>query len=217
MKNEKDTSSLYGCKEFAELPLAPQVPNGCGLATLLMNVNPDNCKEYKEFLDRLFDIIKKFIPFASKLSVKEFRWAYALECILLKAQAYGTWDFLYEFLNDRMEYAFEDQRFVNRSMIEGFKQMMVQKRKVDYLEYPLNQYLEYGYLNYVLVDNFIKVMKTDVELKILMELFDYQFEYQNTGDLFGAVVFESSEVRKPGESVRTKLNLLKEKLNTNFI
>ncbi len=210
--NPSDMFALYGCKEFAELPLAPQVPNGCGLATLLMNVNPEKYKEYKEFLDRVFDIVKQFLPFASKISVKEFRWAYVLQCLLLKAQAYGNWDFLYEFLNERMEYAFEDQRFVNQSMIEGYKQTMVQKRKVDYLERPLNQYLDQGLLNYVMVDNFIKVMKTDVELKILMEFFDYQFEYQNTGDLFGAVVFEANEVRKPGESVRTKLSLLKQKL-----
>lgn len=211
-KKKSEEPSVYGHPVFENLPLAPQVTNGCGLASLIMNVNPEKTPAYADFLDRLFDIIKKFMPFVAKISVKEFQWAYALQALLLKSQAYGSLEFLYEFLNERMEYAFEDQRFINRSMVEGYKQLMVQKRKVDYLEHPMTEYLEYGYLNYVMIDHFIKIMKTDIELKILMEFFDYKFEYQNTGDIFGAVVFDTNEIRKPGDSVLNKLKILKEKL-----
>jgi hypothetical protein len=202
----------YGHKDFSELPLYPQVSNGCGLATLLMNVNPDKNSDLKGFLDGMYKSVAKTLPFSEKIKIREFKWAYALQTLLMKSLAYGKIEFLYEFLEEKMEYSFEDQRFINRAACEGYMNVMVQKRRIEYLKKPMEDYLENGYMNYFLLDNFIKVMKTDLELKVLMELFDYQFEYQDALDLFGAIVFEAPEVRKPTQDTKKKLELLFTKL-----
>ncbi|MHA1775936.1 MAG: hypothetical protein DRO88_05245 [Promethearchaeia archaeon] len=191
-----------------DLPLYGQHSNACGLASLLMLLDIPHNPEIGRFLDTVWNHIK---PLYSQPVVKkkEYQWAIALQYILLKILGYADKEDLYEFFNQRLEFMYEDQRIMNKFNQEQYYNELLKRKK--YLEaYTYLHYTEdHDYvLPFILFKN-LHTMKTDLELKILAEVFNYTFIYQDAEDYTGALYFTNQELgREISQSARVKWNRL---------
>ncbi len=206
-EKKKDGEKQFGHLEFAELPLYPQVSNGCGLATLLMNINPIKNRADAKFLEAAYEQVRQMIPYSSKIPTEAFQWAYTLQYLLMKCTTPNAHSFLADYLNEALSYTIEDQIFLYQANMQGFLARMIKDGK-PYFSIPIEAYLNEGLLNYLLLEKELKQMKTDIELKILMEIFGYSFEFQQTDDPFGAIKFEEEELAEPTETTFEKIKLL---------
>ncbi|WP_457559156.1 hypothetical protein [Candidatus Harpocratesius sp.] len=191
-----------------ELPLYAQHTNGCGLASLLMLINVPKNPSIKKFLDKIWSYIKPL--YNNPPVVKhELQWAIVLQYILLKIVGYADKEDLYTFFNERLEFMYEDQRIMNKFNQEQYYNTLLRKKKL--LEaYTFLHYTEdHDYITPLLLYKNLHTMKTDLELKILAELFNYQFLYQDAEDYTGAIYFTSQELgREISQSARVKWNRL---------
>jgi hypothetical protein len=200
-----------------DLPIYGQHPNGCGLATLLMLLKPNLNKDITEFLDFTWVSIKEILgdlPFKAK----EYFWAIALQYLLLKSVGYSEnskKEEIYSFFNERMEYVFEDQRILNKFNQEQFREFLMKKNLLEEA---------FTYLHYLEGDDYVtphlliknlKTMKTDIELKVLAEIFNYQFEYQESEDYTGAIYFNKKELKNKINEITKKKWLKLEELANN--
>ena len=200
-----------------DLPKYGQHRNGCGLASLLMLLNVPEHPEIKQFLSQFW---KELTPLFGEVSYtqKEYQWAVVLQYLLLKSVGYtdeSGKEKIYEFFNKRLEYAFEDQRIMNKFTQEQNRQTLLNKKRADEAFTYLHYTELFDYVTpHILMYN-IHTMKTDMELKVLAELFNYQFDYQESEDYTGAIYFLKKEIKKKfGESTQVKWELL-EKLSND--
>jgi hypothetical protein len=177
-----------------KLPTYGQHPNGCGLASLLMLINAPAVEPIKEFLDQIWE---KLDPLYGEIQYEsvEYRWAIALQYILLKAVGYGDKDKIYKFYMDRLDYGFEDHRIINRFNQEQQRDLLIQKQKLAEAFTYLHYIEDHDYVTPFLLSRNLHTMKTDMELKILAELFNFQFQYQESEDGTGALYFLPGEIK----------------------
>lgn len=177
------------------LPEYTQHPNGCGLATLLMLIDPPKNQEIKQFLS---DVWKKISPLFGHTSfvLLELQWAIALQYLLLKSLGNAKKDDIYQFFNSRLEYSYDDAKIIN-----GFTQEQNRKILLDLgKDQEAMLYLHYteldDYVTPSLLMKNLHTMKTDVELKILAEIFNYTFVFSPSEDSTGALYFQKSKYAK---------------------
>ncbi|MCF2140378.1 MAG: hypothetical protein K9W44_10035 [Candidatus Lokiarchaeota archaeon] len=206
-QSKEETTGQF-IKPKLELPLYAQHTNGCGLASLLMLINVPKNPSIKKFLDKIWSYIKPL--YNNPPVVKpELQWAIVLQYILLKIVGYADKEDLYAFFNQRLEFMYEDQRIMNKFNQEQYYNTLLRKKKL--LEaYTFLHYTEdHDYITPLLLYKNLHTMKTDLELKILAELFNYQFLYQDAEDYTGAIYFTSQELgREISQSARVKWNRL---------
>ncbi|TFG00980.1 MAG: hypothetical protein EU541_00830, partial [Promethearchaeota archaeon] len=93
-------------------PSYRQLPNGCGLNTFLMLINPDKYTEFKSFLFNLYDEIE-FITQTIRSyhkRLKEYKWAIALNYLLLKVLGENE---LSEFIHRKYSEEFENYKLIS--------------------------------------------------------------------------------------------------------
>ena len=177
------------------LPEYTQHPNGCGLAALLMLIDPPKNQEIKQFLS---DVWKKIAPLFGHTSfvLLELQWAIALQYLLLKSLGNAKKDEIYQFFNSRLEYSYEDAKIINGFTQEQNRKILLDQGK----DQEAMLYLHYteldDYVTPSLLMKNLHTMKTDVELKILAEIFNYTFVFSPSEDSTGALYFQKSKYAK---------------------
>ena len=182
-----------------DIPRYGQHNNGCGLASLLMLLDVPKNPEIKDFLNEGWhNLAELFKEVTYKRD--EFYWAIFLQYILLKSVGYtedNEKESIYSFFMNRIEYVFEDQRIMNKFNQEAYRKELLNRKKLDEA-YLFLHYIEgHDYITPYLLMRNIHTMKTDIELKILAEIFNYEFVYQESEDMTGALYFTKNQLKKP--------------------
>jgi hypothetical protein len=190
-----------------DIPRYGQHNNGCGLASLMMLLDVPKNLEIKDFLNDGWHNLEELFK-EVKYKRDEFYWAIVLQYILLKSVGYTEDDekeSIYAFFMNRIEYVFEDQRIINKFNQEAYRTELLNKKKLDEAFLFLHYLEGHDYVvPYLLMRN-IHTMKTDIELKILAEIFNYEFVYQESEDMTGALYFTKNQLKKPNsEEVQKK-------------
>jgi len=209
-----DTKHPY----IRHIPTYTQHVNGCGLSSMLMLLDLPKSEEIKAFLEKIWEKIKSIYGKTS-INQKDLQLSVALQYLLLKSVGFSHKDTIYTFFNQRLEYLFEDHRIINKYNQEQYRQDLLNKHQPDEA-YTYLHYLE-GDLDYItpliLMAN-IHTMKTDAELKILAEIFNYEFMYQDSEDQTGALYFTKQDLlKKIPESTKEKWGKLDELSNNSDI
>ena len=178
------------------IPTYTQHVNGCGLSSLLMLVDLPKNEEIKAFLEKIWDKIRSIFGKTS-FNQKDLKLAIALQYLLLKSVGFSNKNAIYQFFDQRLEYLFEDQRIINKFNQEQFRQDLLNKHQPDEA-YIFLHYLEgdHDYITPLILMTNIHTMKTDAELKILSEIFNYEFFYQDSEDKTGAIYFSKQDLGK---------------------
>ena len=196
------------------IPTYTQHVNGCGLSSLLMLVDLPKNEEIKAFLEKIWDKLRGIFGKTS-FNQKDLKLAVALQYLLLKSVGFSNKDAIYKFFNQRLEYLFEDHRIINKFNQEQFRQDLLNKHQPDEA-YTFLHYLEgdRDYITpFILMTN-IHTMKTDAELKILAEIFNYEFFYQDSDDKTGAIYFLKQNIgKKITDPIKEKWKKLEELSN----
>lgn len=196
------------------IPTYTQHVNGCGLSSLLMLVDLPKNEEIKAFLEKIWDKIRSIFGKTS-FNQKDLKLAVALQYLLLKSVGFSNKDEIYKFFNQRLEYLFEDHRIINKFNQEQFHQDFLNKHQPDEA-YTFLHYLEgdRDYITPLILMTNIHTMKTDAELKILAEVFNYEFFYQNSEDKTGVIYFLKKEIgKKITDPIKEKWKKLEELSN----
>jgi hypothetical protein len=195
-------------------PIYAQHPNGCGLASLLMLLDLPKNPEIEQFLEACWE---KLTPVygAIEYSRPELRWAIVLQYILLKVLGYGDKENIYEFFMNRIDYAFEDQRIMNRFTQEQARDQLIKQQKMLEAFTYLHYIEDHDYITPHLLSRNLHTMKTDMELKILAEIFNFKFEFQESEDNTGAIYFSPKEIHSPIPKSAQKKYMILEKYAKN--
>ncbi len=195
------------------LPKYGQFSNGCGLASLLMLLNPEENPNIKEFLEKEWDYISSLFD-RYHYNSNEYHWALVLQYLLLKCLGNSddeSRDPIYEFFEKRIKWIYHDQKLVNKSVQESQRSLLLEKNKPNEA-FTYGDYLgDSDFLTPLIIMKNIHVMKTDAELKVLAEIFDFKFEYQEFDDITGAITFLAEELTSKTvkkENARKKWNTL---------
>lgn len=197
-----------------DLPKYIQFPNGCGLASLLMLIDPPNNPEILHFLDYAWERLKGLFEDA-RAKRAELRWAIVLQYVLLKCVGYAQKDALYEFLTKRIDSVFEDQRIITKFNLDETRNRLLTEKKPHEAYCYLHYLEEHDFVLPLVLRRQINIMKTDIELKILAELFNYQFLFQESEDMTGAVYFSKDELAGICPQTANKKWLLLESISKN--
>ncbi len=193
------------------IPTYTQHVNGCGLSSLLMLIDLQKNEEIKAFLEKIWEKIRGIYGKTS-FNQKDLQYAVALQYILLKSVGFSYKDAIYKFLNQRLEYLFEDHRIINKYNQEQYRQNLLNKHQLDEA-YTYLHYLEgdHDFITPLILMANIHTMKTDAELKILAEIFNYEFMYQDSEDQTGAFYFSKQDlVKKNSDSAKEKWKKLED-------
>ena len=191
------------------IPTYTQHVNGCGLSSLLMLIDLPKHEEIKEFLERIWEKISGIFGKTS-FNQKDLKLAVALQYLLLKSVGISHKDAIYQFFNERLEFLYEDHKIINKYNQEQFRQELLNKHQLDEA-YTFLHYLEgdHDYITPLILMTNIHTMKTDAELKILAEIFNFEFLYQDSEDQTGAFYFSKQDlVKKIPETTKEKWNRL---------
>jgi hypothetical protein len=179
-----------------------------------MLIDLPKSEEIKAFLEKIWDKIKGIYGKTSN-NQKDLQLSVALQYLLLKSVGFSHKDTIYQFFNQRLEYLFEDHRIINKFNQEQFRQDLLNKHQLDEA-YTYLHYIEgdHDYITPLILMANIHTMKTDAELKILAEIFNYEFMYQDSEDQTGALYFTKKDlVKKIPESTKGKWSKLEELSN----
>ncbi|MHA1561491.1 MAG: hypothetical protein ACTSPA_05140 [Promethearchaeota archaeon] len=193
------------------IPTYTQHVNGCGLSSLLMLIDLPKNEEIKAFLEKIWEKISGIFGKTS-FNHKDLKLAVALQYLLLKSVGFSHKDAIYQFFNERLEYLFEDHRIINKFNQEQYRQDLLNKHQLNEA-YTYLHYLEgdHDFITPLILMTNIHTMKTDAELKILAEIFNFEFMYQDSEDQTGAFYFTKQDlVKKIPESTKEKWTKLEE-------
>ena len=164
---------------------------------------------------------RRFHLYDPNFESQELRWAIVLQYTLLKILGYSQKTDVYDFLRTQLNYVYEDTQIINKFTQEKYRQALLDQKQMD---------KAYLYLYYTELDDLITppmliqnlhTMKTDVELKILAELFNYTYLYQAGEDFTGAIYFTKKQITRRilSQSAKTKWRKLEHLSNqqTNVI
>lgn len=192
MWNDSEAQNLFK----RNYPLYGQLPNSCGLATILMLVDPPHFPRIENFLTELSVLIDPHIPRVDT-SISEFRHQYALEYFLLKAQGFGKNTELYKYLETRFAGIYEDQKALNMHLLTAKREKFLEMNMIAvvkaYDDYILG---ENDLITGIMLEDEVKTMKTDIEIKLLMELLGFQFVKLKEGDATGAIDLSQGDTQK---------------------
>ncbi|MCF2140377.1 MAG: hypothetical protein K9W44_10030 [Candidatus Lokiarchaeota archaeon] len=185
-------------KPTVEIPIIQQMFNTCGLASILMLSYDKSLLFIRRNLIKLLEIIQPLIKDECKQKKNDICLQYALQYILLKIQNRECirYRFLYNYLHGKFGYTFDDQVAVHTYLLGSKLSDFLNSQKFSYYDcYKL--YLENrGLITPDLLQNEMLTMKTDLELKFLMEIFGFSFIPYESGDGTGALYIPKKAVGK---------------------
>ena len=218
--NEKKEQKQFELNEkfnLRDLPAYGQYSNGCGLASLLMLLNPPKNPEIEVFLNKTWEILTPLLEEFAEKEI-EYKWALVLQYILLKVQGNSEdsdKNELHEIFRTRMEYNYDDQCYINLFTQQQKRTALLDKDQEK--EAYLCLHYEEGedlLTPFQILEN-LSDMKTDMELKILANIFNFEFDYQKfSHDITGAVVFLPKELKGKHikENTKKKWRILEKKM-----
>ena len=160
-----------------EFPLYRQLTNSCGLASILMLMDPSKNHKLQEILDNIGELINPIIFKILPVNESEFIYQYVLQYVLLKALSQDSEE--YQFLNEYLTVQFKNS-FVNQKLISNFKLAESHQKFIEHEMFSIAK----AYDRYILEGNTIPTLmlknetfsvKNDMDLKILMSIFGYDF------------------------------------------
>jgi len=172
-----------------EFPLYRQLTNSCGLASILMLMEPSKNPKLQEILDNIGELINPIIFKILPVKEKEFIYQYVLQYVLLKALSQDSEE--YHFLNKYLTEQFKNS-FVNQKLISNFNLAESHQKFIEHEMFSIAK----AYDRYILEGNTIPTLmlknetfsvKNDMDLKILMAIFGYEFIPFNSTN--GALVY----------------------------
>ena len=179
-----------------DFPIYKQLYNACGPTTLLILLNPEQNPPVKRFLTSLSGIIDPLIPDVDQNN-HSARFQYALEYLLLKTQGTGSKNNLYQYFLTHFYTVYEDQKAVNNFQLENHKERYLELNQISvvklYDEYILGVN---DLLSRQMLKDAVHTMKTDIELKMLMDFFGFRFLTFNCCDITGALDFAPNNADK---------------------
>ncbi|WP_457559155.1 hypothetical protein [Candidatus Harpocratesius sp.] len=185
-------------KPTVEIPIIQQMFNTCGLASILMLSYDKSLLFIRKNLIKLLEIIQPLISDECKKKKNNICLQYALQYVLLKIQnrECTNYRFLYNYLHGKFGYTFDDQVAVHNYLLGSKLNDFLNSQKFSYYDcYKL--YLENGgFITPDLLQNEMLTMKTDLELKFLMEIFGFSFIPYESGDGTGALYIPEKAVGK---------------------
>src|SRR6056297_1097310 len=162
--------------EVQDIENYQQLANTCGLASVLMLARLDKHTAQEKFLEKVCETIRPLIEVCNDstredlFSEKEFQYQFALQYLLLKSLSKEGYDFLYDFLREKCPHIFEDQKAVHLYKLD----QLYNGKKKNTWQKNLHLYEDYLFKNGLIYPGFlleqIQEYKTDIEIKILMEL-----------------------------------------------
>ncbi|MFX1277014.1 MAG: hypothetical protein ACFFBP_05890 [Promethearchaeota archaeon] len=174
-----------------QLPIYSQMHNTCGISTFLMLINPKQNKNFKRFLNDLYEKIN----YLMRHNRKEFKWSIAVDYLLLKSMGFNIIrDYIYEKNHDLVDYY------------------------MPIVHYKLGdkQFSENNKISKRILKNSLHTMREDPDLKILFYLFGGNFypQEQEIWDGTGALYFSSKDFTSSVLNYKTKLKILQDHLKT---
>ena len=111
MLNGKDIKVDQTLPTKWEFPLYRQLTNSCGLASILMLMDPNKNPELQEILDKIGELINPLILKILPVNESEFIYQYVLQYVLLKALSRNSdeYQFLNDYLTEQFKYSYENQ------------------------------------------------------------------------------------------------------------
>ncbi len=176
-----------------EFPLYRQLTNSCGLASILMLMDPSKNPKLQEILDKIGQLINPLILKILPINESEFIYQYVLQYVLLKAISQDSEEFM--FLNQYLTEQFESS-YENHKIISNFKLNESHRKFIDHEMFAIAK----AYDRYILEGNTIPTLmlknetfsiKNDMDLKILMSIFGYVFIPFNSTN--GALVYKKNK------------------------
>ncbi len=195
-------------KVRTDYPIFLQLPNGCGLSSMLMFLDPLQDENLAHFLDEAWKGISQ-IMMQHNIHQKEFQWSFVLEYLLIKSLAD----------NVIKEYIYEKQPDYDVFSpllsydLAGYRQGHMEQKR-EYIAEEYDNFFRTGIINQFLLTQHIGKMKTNMELKMLFELFGYEFVPYYSDDPTCAVIFTKKEMKNPKDpDVKERLDFLKNEFN----
>ncbi len=187
-----------------EIPIIQQMFNTCGLASILMLSHDPSRSEIHQNLMKLLEIIQPLIKDECQKMLNSLCLQYAVQYLLLKIQHQEArnFHFLHNYLHGKYGYTFDDQETVLSYMMKTKMQQFLETQ--DFLLFDSYRlFLEHhGLITPHLLRNEMLTMKSDLELKFLMEPLGFSFESHETGDGTGALYIPVKKVRNRKEGLK---------------
>jgi hypothetical protein len=202
LEKQKD----YGAYELVrtEYPLFLQLPNACGLSSILMLIDPTQNEPIRKLLDLVWNHYKKTTVLEQ--SRKEFQWAYALDYLLLKSAVPNT---LSEYIKS-LDVEELDHYYTGLKSVLRFKQQEHVKLQDDFIVNAYEEYFAHGLISQFIVTEHTELFKHNPEIQILMAIFGYEFVKQSAPDGTGALFFTIEELKNmESSSAKKKINVLR--------
>ncbi|MHA1611685.1 MAG: hypothetical protein ACTSYU_06495 [Promethearchaeota archaeon] len=208
------------------IPLIPQLFNTCGLSTILMLTAKSSHlrQSNRVFLSRVLQHIRPILIDKVDNLDREISLQYVLQYLLLKVENRFTinYKFLHNYLNGKFGHVFDDQMAIHTYLM---KQKMIHlNRTQNYSTYDSYRlYMEKrGLITPNLLRNEMFTMKSDLELKFLMEIFGYQFipnlfNADASGDGTGALHIAPKKRKKDYEKIKLLLTEISSKPNYRIL
>jgi hypothetical protein len=190
-------------------PLFKQIYNGCGFSSMLVLMDPIKNQNLSQLFDTLWNQIRKILTLKIPAQ-KELQWSYVLEYLLLKLNTDGL---LSEYLYDILLDDFDISRALLNDRLTAFQTGHEQNDRSIFADaYKL--YFEQGIVNPVIIDQHIRLMKENWELKPLFALFGYQLNHQyppiGSSDGLGAIFFDRKDLQNPlNDEVSHRIEMVK--------
>ncbi len=166
-----------------QYPLFLQLPNACGLSSILMLLDPIQNEQIGKLLDKVWEHFTKTTVIEQRR--KEFQWAYALEYLLLKSAVPNPVSDYVKSLNVEEL----DHYYVGLESVLRFHQQDHYKMKNNLIVNAYEEFFVNGLVTQWVISQHVDMFKHNPEIRILMALFGYEFVKQPTSDGTGALFF----------------------------
>ncbi len=175
-----------------------QLQASCGLATAIMALNPWHEPRAKELLDLVNERVLETLPGLRHFLEKEnTRYQFDAAYIILKS---AISDKIHECLVEHDPAIYEFFRDVILYDINT-KLGIYERKAKNISERPVRDFIERGTISAGLLKLYAGIIKTDIELKLLLAVFGYQFvPYPRCTDGTGSVLFSALLYTKNGHA-----------------
>ena len=193
MLNGKDIKVDQTLPTKWEFPLYRQLINSCGLASILMLMDPSKNPKLQEMLDKIGELINPLILKILPVNESEFIYQYVLQYILLKALSRDSeeYQFLNDYLTEQFNNSYENQKLISNFNLAESHQKFIEHEMFDIAKAYDRYILEGNTIPTLMLKNETFSVKNDMDLKILMSIFGYDFIPFNSTN--GALVYNKKD------------------------
>ncbi len=202
LEKQKDYSKYELVR--TDYPLFLQLPNACGLSSILMLIDPLQNEQIGKLLNQVWDHVKKTMSVDQ--TRKEFQWAYALDYLLLKS---ATPNAIFEYIQSLNVEELEHY-YIGLESVLRFHQQEHLKLKDNFVVNAYEDFFAHGLITQFVLTQHIDMFKHNPEIRILMAIFGYEFVNQAAPDGTGALFFTDKELENPEiSSAKKKIKILR--------